>query len=151
MNALTRLAELRCRGANKTRVFCRPRRFIVANIWPARSESKIRDAHRRTNASALVPFLRLACALACECLVRPAKISRIFLLGINPARNTGQRVRTENSLDKQPSRPPTWLHPLTPVTLKGAHCSRTCLQFPRVSVSWGRRLHGNIRGASRKK
>jgi len=36
-------------------------------------------------------------------LVRPAKISRIFLLGINPGRNTGQRVRTENSLDKQPS------------------------------------------------
>lgn len=54
--------ELRCRGANKTHVFCRPRRFIVANIWLARSESKIRDAHRRTNASALVPFLRLACA-----------------------------------------------------------------------------------------
>lgn len=85
-----------------------------------------------------------ACSLFAACvrsranvLVRPAKISRIFLLGINPSRNTGQRVRTENSLDKQPSR---HHRPLAPVTLKGAHRSRTCRQFPRVFVSWGRRL-----------
>lgn len=50
-------------------------------------------------------FLFAACARSrANVLVRPAKISRIFLLGINPGRNTGQRVRTENSLDKQPSR-----------------------------------------------
>lgn len=71
-------------------------------------------AIRKQNTRRASPDKRIrACSLFAACvrsranvLVRPAKISRIFLLGINPGRNTGQRVRTENSLDKQPSRRP---------------------------------------------
>jgi len=149
VNALTWLAELRCRGANKTRVFCRPRRFIAVNIWLARSESKIRDAHRRTNASALVPFLRLPCAR-----VRMFSSGRLKYLAyfcweliraVIPASGCALKILSTNNP------PATHLYPLFSVMLKGAYRSRTCLQFPRVSVPWGSRLYSNIRGEPKEK
>lgn len=102
------ISKARCRGANKTRVL--PAAVIHRGEYlaRARSESKTRVAHRRTNAS---PGSLFAACARVRVLVWPTKISRIFLLGINPDRNTGQRVRAENSLDKQPSRPPSALSP----------------------------------------
>lgn len=70
-----------------------------------------------------------------------------LIRAVIPASGCALKILSTNS-------PPT-THPfpssLSLMTLKGAHHIRTCLQFPRVSVSWGRRLYDNIRGALRKK
>jgi len=107
VNALTRLAELRCRGAKQNVRFL-PSLTIHRGEYLARTIRK--QNTRRASPDKRIRACSLFAARArsrANVLVRPAKISRIFLLGINPGRNTGQRVRSENSLDKQPScRPP---------------------------------------------
>jgi hypothetical protein len=107
-DAISKAAVSR-RKQNVARQTGRRRRFIAANIWRAR-DLKAKHASRiagQTRPVLSFPFCgpRAERGASADVLVWPAKISRIFLLEINPGRNTGQRMRAENSLDKQPHHP----------------------------------------------